>query len=215
MKDDHFCKKCLTCLPINNFYKNKSKPHGRSYICKFCMKKYKQHRSQNPLTQRELKRILNYNPDTGIFIWSTGKPAGGLLNTGYRVITINYNVYLAHHLVYLYMTGELPVNVIDHINRNPSDNRWNNLRQISQKGNAINTGVRKNSTTGVTGVNFDSFTGSYKVIISVNGKEKNIGRYISFENAVRARYYCERNYGYSKYNTESPAYTYLESTKLI
>ena len=97
------------------------------------------------LDQEELKRILHYNPETGIFTWKItkggNKPnsiAGAKDKLGYISISIKSKLYKAHRLAFLYMNGELPPSSVDHINGNPSDNSWQNLRLCSQKQNTWN-----------------------------------------------------------------------------
>jgi len=67
------------------------------------------------LTQSELKSLLTYNPQTGIFIWNIsrgkqkkGNIAGSLNGKGYLRIIINSKEYLSHRLVFLYMNGKMP-----------------------------------------------------------------------------------------------------------
>ena len=65
------------------------------------------------LTQEELKEVLDYNSDTGIFRWknvplnrmvSNGDIAG-CQNHGYVRIKIRCRSYEAHRLAWLYVTG--------------------------------------------------------------------------------------------------------------
>ena len=111
------------------------------------------------MTQEYLKTILRYNPSTGIFKWRKpghGRPknkiAGCKNNNGYIFITHNGKKYQAHRLAFLYMDGYFPENFVDHINRNPCDNRWDNLREVSAQCNAQNSAVRKRNNTGITGI---------------------------------------------------------------
>jgi len=110
------------------------------------------------LTQEELKSKLVYNPSTGTFTRSTnhrrwkGTPAGSKTK-GRVYIQVNGCLHLAHRLAWLYMTGSWPNDQIDHINRDQSDNRWCNLRDVLQIINLQNkTKARSDSTLGIIGV---------------------------------------------------------------
>lgn len=92
---------------------------------------------KNKLTQKRLKKLLYYNPDTGIFTWKINSrrslkdaPAGNLHPSGYIRIGIDSKEYRAHRLAFLYMEGYIPENDVDHINRVRDDNRWKNLREL-------------------------------------------------------------------------------------
>lgn len=74
---------------------------------------------------------------------------------------------------------------VDHINRNTFDNRKENLRIISHKGNMINTGLSRNNKTGCKGVY--KYPRGYLAQINVNGKRIYLGAYKTFEEAVKAR----------------------------
>ncbi len=60
---------------------------------------------------------------------------------------------------------------MDHINGNPSDNRWCNLRVADRKLNAHNTGLRCTNKTGKRGVSWDSSRGKYRASLIVGGRQ--------------------------------------------
>jgi hypothetical protein len=81
------------------------------------------------ITQAELKEVLHYNPDTGVFTCNkTGESRGGHNFGLYLKIAIRAKLYRADQLAYLYMKGEWSNYIIDHINGIYDDNRWVNLR---------------------------------------------------------------------------------------
>ena len=106
------------------------------------------------ITQEKLRELLYYNPETGIFRWKNTPSrkvhandiAGTIRPDDYVQIGIGKRYYLAHRIAWLYVHGYLPENDVDHINRNPSDNRIVNLREVSQQCNSRNTDNRKNNT---------------------------------------------------------------------
>lgn len=133
------------------------------------------------LTCDELKSKMTYDPETGIFIRFKGKgagsPAGRLHKVrGYREICINHKLYYAHRLAWLYMTGEWPKNVIDHIDKDKANNAWSNLRDVSVVVNGQNRkGAQSNSRTGILGV---SGNGSgFRARIFEDGKEIYLGTF--------------------------------------
>lgn len=113
------------------------------------------------LTQGYLKEILDYNPETGLFIWcarnalciQVGDIAGCVTKSGYAIIRINTKNYKAHRLAFLWMTGDW-VDQVDHINREKNDNRWCNLRECSRSQNQGNRGIQSNNTSGYKGVSW-------------------------------------------------------------
>jgi len=87
------------------------------------------------MTQSELKKLLSYNPDTGVFtcITPTSKrinigDVAGSEGQGWILITINKKPYRANRLAWLYMTGEWPSHDVKCINGITDDVRWNNLK---------------------------------------------------------------------------------------
>ena len=91
-------------------------------------------------SQKVLMDLLEYDPETGVFLWSsppgTGKikpgATAGYMNDGYRLIGLTWDgrrrLVRAHRIAWKIMTGEEPPLRLDHVNRDRSDNRWVNLR---------------------------------------------------------------------------------------
>jgi len=80
---------------------------------------------------------------------------------------------------------------IDHINRNPLDNRRCNLRICSQ---FINNQNQSHNTSGKVGVSYCKRDKKYKAYIKVNGIQISLGCYKNFDDAVKARVKGERKY---------------------
>jgi HNH endonuclease/AP2 domain len=110
------------------------------------------------ITLERLREVLEYNPESGVWVWKVansrrapaGKIAGSLDNNGYVVIRIDRAIYKAHRLAWLYMIGSWPRSTIDHINLEPADNRWVNLREATHSQNNANT--RRCGASGIKGV---------------------------------------------------------------
>jgi len=131
------------------------------------------------ITQEELKQLLDYCPETGAFTWQAarrgtakaGSVAGCPGSHGYRQIKLHGKAYLAHRLAWLFMTGEFPEDQTDHINHVKDDNRFENLREVSNTENCRNASMRHNNTSGVTGVAWHKRVSKWRVHIMVNGKD--------------------------------------------
>lgn len=96
-----------------------------------------------------LREILFYDPSTGGFRWLERKQGrrakvGSVKRDGIR-IKIDYRGYGAHILAWAWVTGEWPEGEIDHINNNPLDNRWSNLRLATRQQQTWNRSKVKGS----------------------------------------------------------------------
>lgn len=146
------------------------------------------------LTQERLKELLDYDPETGVFVWKVcaaknikaGSVAGCKILDGYIKIRINGNLYRAHRLAWLYIYGCWPTNQIDHINRVRDDNRLCNLREATNQENSWNTNKRKDNTSGYRGVCWDKRTKKWQANIAINGNKKHIGHFDTPETAHAA-----------------------------
>lgn len=128
------------------------------------------HTKNYVLTQDYLKSVLEYNRETGVFLWRERKQgrklsrAGTLSPNGYCYININGKQHSAHRLVWLYVYGEFPTgrqNYIDHINKNKSDNRVENLRVCTQAENLRNTSKHFDNRSGFKGIYYNKTWGKW------------------------------------------------------
>jgi hypothetical protein len=139
----------------------------------------------NAVTAEYVRSVLNYDAISGRFTWSNGKPAGTRKDSGYIRIIINGSSYYAHRLAWLYMTGEWPAHDIDHKNREPSDNRWSNLRHATRSENNANRPKRANSRGRLKGI-YLSGSGRWTASIRYGGKERYLGSFSTEEDAHAA-----------------------------
>jgi hypothetical protein len=152
-----------------------------------------------------LHKCFDYNAETGVLRWKTrpkeqfhkarmwkmwntrfaGQVAGSLHKTlGYRDISLDYQLYRAHRIIFKLMTGEEPPDNPDHKNRNRADNQWDNLRPATQSEQNYNMGLRKDNTSGYRGVVRDR--GRWRAEYKINGVTKHIGAFATPEEASAA-----------------------------
>lgn len=139
-----------------------------------------------------LKKCIQYSPTTGIFTWKTSKgrskagtPAGCVNAQGYRYIRIDLVTYKASRIAWMLFYGEDPgANLIDHINRNPADDRISNLRLATRAQNQQNLSVRKDNTSGEKGVMWCRARSQWAVMVGANGRRISGGYHKDFDEAV-------------------------------
>jgi hypothetical protein len=136
------------------------------------------------LSLSQLRERLHYDPETGEFTrlapvkgYKPGQKAGCVNKNGYICLTVAKNRVYAHRLAVFYMTGEWPTHDVDHINGNPADNRWSNLRLATRAQNMWNV-------SGASGAYFQN--GRWFASIKVNGVKKSLGGYSTKEEAAAA-----------------------------
>ena len=98
--------------------------------------------------------------------------------------------------------------IVDHKHGEESrfDNRKSNLRIVDYSKNKTNAKKHSNNTSGVTGVCWRKGKNKWVARISINHKEKTLGYYNSFEEAVIARKEAEDKYygEFSYKNSQTP-----------
>ncbi|MDR9777252.1 HNH endonuclease signature motif containing protein [Rhizobium hidalgonense] len=166
--------------------------------------------------QELLNSLLHYDPESGSLTFKTrtpdmftgesagrspetrcsvfnarhaGKIAGGL-NRGYMCLSFEGITYKVHRLIWMMVYGTEPT-TIDHINRNRSDNRIANLREVSPSENSLNKGKQSNNKSGVIGVY--SRSGKWRSEITVNRVVMHLGTFSTKDEAERARLAAEAN----------------------
>lgn len=173
---------------------------------------------------KALACLVNYDPETGKCVWRrreenckkskifnanyAGIECGRLDNRGYRQICFRNNgnrcyIY-SHRLAWFITYGVVPEGEIDHIDRDTSNNRIKNLRDVSRAINQRNAKMHAHNTSGVTGVYLDKKTRKWVAQAHVDKKHIHVGCFSSISEAdvaiktFRAKHGFTDNHGDSK-----------------
>jgi HNH endonuclease/AP2 domain len=130
---------------------------------------------------------LNYNPDTGLFFSNTNieMPIGTRNKHGYVVFKVNGKLFYAHRIAFFLIHGFVP-KIVDHINRNKSDNRIKNLREVTARLNSQNTVAQ--------GITKPKHTKKWVAAITCNRKRIHLGYFDSAEQAHKAYILAKQKY---------------------
>lgn len=173
--------------------------------------------------QDTLRKVLDYDPNTGnltwkkrdasLFedvggkytadrfcrIWNTswaGKPAfTSLTNAGYRQGNIFGRIFLGHRIIWCWYYGTEP-NEIDHIDGDRCNNRILNLRNVSSQINKKNMRLSKLNKSGEIGVHWESSICKWRAKIRANGTAIHLGVFADKNDAILARTKASIEYGY-------------------
>jgi hypothetical protein len=154
-------------------------------------------KSYRPLPPvEELRRLFTYEPETGHLYWNvrrsgtkTAAPAGSVnCRYGHIQVCLGGRNYRAHRIAWAITTGEDPGPLtIDHIDRNPANNKWENLRLATTQQQSRNT--RKPNKHGLKGVAYyERSRRPWRATIKAEGKRHILGYYATKEEAYAA--YC-------------------------
>lgn len=159
-------------------------------------------------TPDKVRELIYCDFDTGILTWRfrhrdlfrkdgdfnawnqrfCGKPA---LNSkhvaGYLCGNILAHYVLAHRAVWAIYHGEWPVDCLDHINRVRTDNRIDNLREVSRAENQRNISSNRQASASFVGVYWNAKKSCWHAQISVDGKKTHIGYFETAIDAAKAR----------------------------
>lgn len=119
----------------------------------------------SPLTVERLRHLLDYDPETGRFVWRNpeskkarllrGKEAGCLHKAyGYWVIRIDGRLYRRARLAWLWMHSQWPELEVDHRNGVRTDDRISNLRLATSSQQNANTARPRDNSSGFKGVSW-------------------------------------------------------------
>ena len=157
----------------------------------------------------KFKETFCYNPKTGALTnrisrgsrapkgSTVGTPAGSNYkgDSPFSFWFLGRKHYV-HRVAWAISYGYWPLE-IDHIDRNPQNNRLDNLREVTRSENQRNQGIYKNNTSGVTGVyQTKKGYGRWYAQISINGITRSLGGYACQFDAICARKAAENKYNY-------------------
>lgn len=118
---------------------------------------------------------------------------------GYLVAYNNNHKEIIMHRLIMDCYSE---NQIDHQKHNKLDNRKEMLRIVTNQQNSLNSPVQINNKSSVTGVHFEKNTRKWYTYISYKNKRIFLGRYDSFNDAVKIRKEAEEKY-FGKYSYDN------------
>lgn len=149
------------------------------------------------ITQELVKRIFHYHED-GYLIWkekplvragiTLGNKAGWLskFKGGDRQhVGIACKTYACSRIIFLWHHGYLP-EIVDHKDRNPSNDKIGNLRAAIKSQNMANCNSRKNSSSKYLGVSWDKRTKRWSAELTINHKLLHLGLFKIEEDAALA-----------------------------
>tara|TARA_R110000822_G_scaffold5655_5_gene24253 strand:- start:1129 stop:1614 length:486 start_codon:yes stop_codon:yes gene_type:complete len=152
---------------------------------------------------KEMVRELFEYRDDQLYWRSSGKgrsniskPAGVVRPRGHREIEVKGKEYKAHRLIWLYVNGKFPDNHIDHIDGDPSNNRIENLRDVTRQENNKNKRKPRTNKSGHMGVCWHKASDKWRAHIKVDGVLKHLGLFNVLEDAVAARQAASVKHGF-------------------
>ena len=160
--------------------------------------------------KEQLEELFEYDPEgylVGKYVpWRrkesntrvVGKRLGTKMKQGH--LQVNFRTkdgikhrMLVHRIIFYLCKGYLP-EFIDHRDRNPLNNKIENLRQADKSLNSINRGPQCNTRFGQRGVYKVKTCNSYQSYITNKGERIYLGSYSSPEEAIQARLKAEEEY---------------------
>lgn len=124
----------------------------------------------------ELRLLLDYDPETGIFRWKVkrgcrraGEITGCPNAQGHVVIGLNGEIHYAHRLAWALMRGKWPQHGIDHEDKDLANNRWRNLRAATASQSGANAWLRSDNKTGFKGVMYERRREKWRAEIRLPG----------------------------------------------
>jgi len=145
------------------------------------------------ITQQRLKEVVDYNPETGVFInrikrgpCYVGKVLGSPDPLGYIHITVDSRSYNAHSLAWLYVYGKFPSIDIDHVDQIKANNWISNLRLANRTQNCGNVAPTKANMSGLKGVYWRASHKRWIAQIRFEKKNKHLGVFYCKIEAAKA-----------------------------
>lgn len=169
------------------------------------------------LTQARVKELFDYREDGQLIRrisrssnTKAGDIAGSPNGSGYLITVVDGEDYRNHRLVWLWHYGYIPEYGLDHIDRDPGNNRIENLREASQTCNMRNTGLQRNNTSGVRGVSWSKQAKKWQAMIKIQKKYFGVGYSSCFLEAVCLRLAAEQCINWEQCDIASSAFVFVK-----
>lgn len=150
--------------------------------------------SDSILTHGQLTASLAYDPNTGLLTRlkahcnriKSGDEAGSVNGNQYKTVSLFNRRYQAHRLAWFHFYGTWPIGQIDHIDRNRTNNRINNLRDVGSVENSHNHSKAVTNWSGFTGVSWHKKNCCWVAGIRADGHKHHLGSFKTRELAAAA-----------------------------
>lgn len=130
---------------------------------------------------------FTYQNDGTITRNKDNKTVGWKDKDGYLIMKAKGKNFKTHRVAWLLNYGKFPDTELDHINRNRTDNRIENLREVDRKQQVHNSTVKPNKNTGVIGIYYDKTYGLKRNYAFHNRKDKKTYRFKTLDEAIKAK----------------------------
>lgn len=182
------------------------------------------HDLQEKVSIDYLRECFSYDPVEGKLYWNVDRPASHFKTRSsylgwyklcagkeagciakirtltYRIVKVNSIRTTCSKVMYALYYGHY-VEMVDHIDGNPLNNKIENLKASSAKMNAKNIGLSKRNTSGIGGVSWCKVSGKWKAFcsVSVDGKRRShsLGLHETIFEAACCRISWQNSSGYS------------------
>ena len=139
-----------------------------------------------------LRKTISYDPETGnicrLYPFRRSRKsdgfAGRITMYGRVQVSVFGKEYFAHRLAVILMTGNWPEHVVDHIDGNPRNNAWNNLRCCTSAENSQNRASTISTKSNFLGVS--PSRGKWRAVITVDKRQIDLGRFATAKEASDA-----------------------------
>lgn len=163
-------------------------------------------------TEKEmLKRYVRYEPSTGRFFRKEKLPGNGAKPAGTEVagyvgphgyLTAAFlgrkgRRYTFHRVAWMLTYGEWPDGMIDHKDRDKTNNRISNLRTVCPEDNAKNMSISSRNTSGISGVCWHKSRNKWFLQVNSGGRRVHSSYHDDLLSAVAARFAQLRKYGFN------------------
>lgn len=150
------------------------------------------------MEQETVKQLFDYDLTTGNLLYRynprgpgkrRGDAAGTIQPNGYKMVMVKRRRHYIHRLVWLWHHGWMPKRpmVMEHVNRDKTDNRIENLRVVSSLQNAHNVDYSTTrSETGYRGVCYLKDRNKFLAYCHHDGKRVFVGHFDDPHTAAEA-----------------------------